>query len=418
MAVDDAEDDQLASMSTEDIVRASRLLDNEIRVLKDELQRTNLELESVKEKIKENQEKIKLNKQLPYLVGNIVEILEMNPEDEAEEDGANIDLDSQRKGKCVVLKTSTRQTIFLPVVGLVDPDKLKPGDLVGVNKDSYLILDTLPSEYDSRVKAMEVDEKPTEDYNDIGGLEKQIQELVEAIVLPMTHKDRFQKLGIRPPKGVLLYGPPGTGKTLMARACAAQTNATFLKLAGPQLVQMFIGDGAKLVRDAFQLAKEKAPCIIFIDEIDAIGTKRFDSEVSGDREVQRTMLELLNQLDGFSSDERIKVIAATNRADILDPALMRSGRLDRKIEFPHPSEEARARILQIHSRKMNVNPDVNFEELARSTDDFNGAQLKAVCVEAGMLALRRDATEVTHEDFNEGIVQVQAKKKSSLNYYA
>ncbi|CAM0913011.1 unnamed protein product [Alopecurus aequalis] len=418
MAVDDAEDDQLASMSAEDVVRATRLLDNEIRVLKDELQRTKLELETFKDKVKENQEKIKLNKQLPYLVGNIVEILEMNPEDEAEEDGANIDLDSQRKGKCVVLKTSTRQTIFLPVVGLVDPDTLKPGDLVGVNKDSYLILDTLPSEYDSRVKAMEVDEKPTEDYNDVGGLEKQIQELVEAIVLPMTHKDRFQKLGIRPPKGVLLYGPPGTGKTLMARACAAQTNATFLKLAGPQLVQMFIGDGAKLVRDAFQLAKEKAPCIIFIDEIDAIGTKRFDSEVSGDREVQRTMLELLNQLDGFSSDERIKVIAATNRADILDPALLRSGRLDRKIEFPHPSEEARARILQIHSRKMNVNPDVNFEELARSTDDFNGAQLKAVCVEAGMLALRRDATEVTHEDFNEGIIQVQAKKKSSLNYYA
>ncbi|KAE8706440.1 26S protease regulatory subunit 6A-like protein [Hibiscus syriacus] len=384
------EEDQLASMTTDDIVRASRLLDNEIRILKEEMQRTNLELDSYKEKIKENQEKIKLNKQLPYLVGNI-EILEMNPEDEAEEDGANIDLDSQRKGKCVVLKTSTRQTIFLPVVGLVDPDKLKPGDLVGVNKDSYLILDTLPSEYDSRVKAMEVDEKPTEDYNDIG---------------------------IRPPKGVLLYGPPGTGKTLMARACAAQTNATFLKLAGPQLVQMFIGDGAKLVRDAFQLAKEKSPCIIFIDEIDAIGTKRFDSEVSGDREVQRTMLELLNQLDGFSSDERIKVIAATNRADILDPALMRSGRLDRKIEFPHPTEEARARIFQIHSRKMNVHPDVNFEELARSTDDFNGAQLKAVCVEAGMLALRRDATEVNHEDFNEGIIQVQAKKKASLNYYA
>ncbi|CAN6451745.1 unnamed protein product [Victoria cruziana] len=232
------EEDQLASMPIEDIVRASRLLDNEIRVLKDEMQRTNLELDNLREKVKENQEKIKLNKQLPYLVGNIVEILEMNPEDEAEEDGANVDLDSQRKGKCVVLKTSTRQTIFLPVVGLVDPDKLKPGDLVGVNKDSYLILDTLPSEYDSRVKAMEVDEKPTEDYNDIGGLEKQIQELVEAIVLPMTHKERFQKLGVRPPKGVLLYGPPGTGKTLMARACAAQTNATFLKLAGPQLVQV------------------------------------------------------------------------------------------------------------------------------------------------------------------------------------
>eukprot|EP01018_Ginkgo_biloba_P025912 Gb_01340 [translate_table: standard] len=411
-------EDELSSMSTEELIRGARLLENENRILKDEVHRTTLDLDATREKIKENQEKIKLNKQLPYLVGNIVEILEMNPEEEAEEDGANVDLDSQRKGKCVVLKTSTRQTIFLPVVGLVDPDKLKPGDLVGVNKDSYLILDTLPSEYDSRVKAMEVDEKPTEDYNDIGGLEKQITELVEAIVLPMTHKERFEKLGVRPPKGVLLYGPPGTGKTLMARACAAQTNATFLKLAGPQLVQMFIGDGAKLVRDAFQLAKEKSPCIIFIDEVDAIGTKRFDSEVSGDREVQRTMLELLNQLDGFSSDDRIKVIAATNRADILDPALMRSGRLDRKIEFPHPTEDARARILQIHSRKMTVNPDVNYEELARSTDDFNGAQLKAVCVEAGMLALRRDATEVTHEDFNEGIIQVQAKKKASLNYYA
>lgn len=410
--------DELASMSTEDLIRGSRLLDQELRVLKEETTRLSLELEGVREKTKENQEKIKLNKQLPYLVGNVVEILDVSPEDEAEEDGANVDLDSQRKGKCVVLKTSTRQTIFLPVVGLVEPTTLKPGDLVGVNKDSYLILDTLPSEYDSRVKAMEVDEKPTEDYGDIGGLDKQIQELEEAIVLPMTHKERFQSLGIRPPKGVLLYGPPGTGKTLMARACAAQTDATYLKLAGPQLVQMFIGDGAKLVRDAFQLAKEKAPCIIFIDEVDAIGTKRFDSEVSGDREVQRTMLELLNQLDGFSSDDRIRVIAATNRADILDPALMRSGRLDRKIEFPHPTEDARARILQIHSRKMNVKPDVNFEELARSTDDFNGAQLKAVCVEAGMLALRRDANEVTHEDFNEGIIQVQAKKKASLNYYA
>lgn len=208
------------------------------------------------------------------------------------------------------------------------------------------------------------------------------------------------------------------GKTLIARACAAQTNATFMKLAGPQLVQALIGDGAKLVRDAFALAKEKAPCIIFIDEIDAIGTKRFGSEKAGDREVQRTMLELLNQLDGFGSDDNIKIIAATNRADILDPALMRSGRLDRKIEFPHPTEDARAKIMQIHARKMNVAPDVNFDELARSTDDFNAAQLKAICVEAGMLALRRDATEVNHEDFNEGIIAVQSKKKANLNYYA
>ena len=199
--------------------------------------------------------------------------------------------------------------------------------LQGVNKDSYLVLEKLPVEYDSRVKAMEVDERPTEQYGDIGGLDKQIQELIEAVVLPMTHKDRFVALGIQPPKGVLLYGPPGTGKTLLARACAAQTKSAFLKLAGPQLVQMFIGimtrksiisnfcdscfsffsgDGAKLVRDAFALAKEKQPAIIFIDELDAIGTKRFDSEKAGDREVQRTMLELLNQLDGFQPNHDIK----------------------------------------------------------------------------------------------------------------
>lgn len=418
---DDAEEqlpEEFSSMSADDILRRVRLLDNEIRVLKDESSRLGLEESGLKDKVKENKEKIKLNNQLPYLVGNVVEVLDIKPEEDELDDGANVDLDAQRQGKCVVLKTSTRQTIFLPVVGLVDPETMKPGDLVGVNKDSYLILDTLPAEYDSRVKAMEVDEKPSEDYSDVGGLDKQIQEMREAIVLPVTHAEKFKSLGIKPPKGVLLYGPPGTGKTLIARACAAQTNATFLKLAGPQLVQMFIGDGAKLVRDAFALAKEKSPCIIFIDEIDAIGTKRFDSELSGDREVQRTMLELLNQLDGFSSDENIKVIAATNRADVLDPALMRSGRLDRKIEFPHPSEDARAKILQIHSRKMNVSPDVNFDELARSSDDFNAAQLKAVCVEAGMLALRRDALEVNHEDFNEGIIQVQAKKKTNLKYYA
>lgn len=208
-----------------------------------------------------------------------------------------------------------------------------------------------------------------------------------------------------------MYGPPGTGKTLLARACAAQTDATFLKLAGPQLVQMFIGDGAKLVRDCFALAKEKAPAIIFIDELDAVGTKRFDSEKSGDREVQRTMLELLNQLDGFASDDRIKVLAATNRVDVLDPALLRSGRLDRKIEFPLPNEEARAQILKIHSRKMKVDPNVNWGELARSTDEFGGAMLKAVCVEAGMIALRMGKNKISHEHYVDAIAEVQAKKK-------
>lgn len=409
--------EEVLRMDTTDIIGRTRLLDSEVKIMRSEIMRISHELQSQKDKIKENVEKIKVNKTLPYLVSNVIELLDMDPQGE-EEEGANVDLDSQRKGKSAVIKTSTRQTYFLPVIGLVDHEKLTPGDLVGVNKDSYLILDTLPAEYDSRVKAMEVDERPTEQYSDVGGLDKQIQELIEAVVLPMTHKERFINLGIQPPKGVLLYGPPGTGKTLLARACAAQTKSTFLKLAGPQLVQMFIGDGAKLVRDAFALAKEKTPAIIFIDELDAIGTKRFDSEKAGDREVQRTMLELLNQLDGFSSSSQIKVIAATNRVDILDPALLRSGRLDRKIEFPHPNEEARARIMQIHSRKMNVSPDVNFEELARCTDDFNGAQCKAVCVEAGMIALRRETAQISHEDYMDAIMEVQAKKKANLVYFA
>ncbi|KAI9840536.1 MAG: 26S proteasome regulatory subunit 6A [Sclerophora amabilis] len=411
-------DEEILRSSTQDINVRRRLLENDLRIMRSEHQRLSHEKAAMNEKIKENLDKIENNRQLPYLVGNVVELLDMDPTAEAAEEGANIDLDATRVGKSAVIKTSTRQTIFLPLIGLVDADNLKPGDMIGVNKDSYLVLDTLPAEYDSRVKAMEVDEKPKEKYTDVGGLDKQIEELVEAVVWPMKEAERFKKIGIKAPKGALMYGPPGTGKTLLARACAAQTEATFLKLAGPQLVQMFIGDGAKLVRDAFALAKEKAPAIIFIDELDAIGTKRFDNEKSGDREVQRTMLELLNQLDGFASDDRVKVLAATNRVDVLDPALLRSGRLDRKIEFPLPNEEARASILQIHSRKMTVDDAVNWMELARSTDEFGGAQLKAVCVEAGMIALRLGRVKISHEHYVDAIAEVQSKKKEVVNFYA
>jgi 26S proteasome regulatory subunit T5 len=398
----------------------------------------------------------------------LLQILDNDDEEEDLDDTEAADAAVSRD-KCAVVKTTTRNTVFLPIIGLVRAEDLRPGDLVGVNKDSFIVLEKLPTEHDSRVKAMELDEKPTEDYTDIGGLDQQIQELIEAVVLPMTQADRFKKLGVSPPKGVLMHGPPGTGKTLLARACAKNTDAVFLKLAGPQLVQQYIGDGAKMVRDAFDLAKEKSKerggAIIFIDEIDAIGTKRHDSGATGDREVQRTMLELLNQLDGFDSNTTIKVIAATNRPDILDPALLRSvsclprscklaccalllsaapcecacvrvrvyvvmlvvlsrssvsqGRLDRKIELPHPNEKARAQIMRIHSKKMRYDKEeVNFDELARSTDDFNGAMMKAICVEAGMIALRRGADIIQHEDFVDGIGAVQMKKKKSLQYYA
>lgn len=416
---------------TSNELRQQRIsIENEIRIMESNIRNLEYQRKIQEEKVKDNVEKVKLNKTLPYLVSNVVEVLEL-PDEDQEEAAAGETKDAESKSavstsKSVVVKTTTRQTIFLPLPGLVDPDELKPGELVGCNKDSYLILEKLPNEYDSRVKAMEVDEKPQEEYQDIGGLEKQIEELIEAVVLPMREADRFKKVGILPPKGVLLHGPPGTGKTLLARACAKHTDAVFLKLAGPQLVQMFIGDGAKMVRDAFELAKEKGKdrggAIIFIDEIDAIGGKRGGDEKSGGREVQRTMLELLNQLDGFDATTQIKVIAATNRPDVLDPALLRSGRLDRKIELPHPTEDARAEIMKIHSRAMSYaktgNHAVNFEELARSTEDFNGAMLKAVCVEAGMLALRRESSELQHEDYVEGIAVVQAKKKTALQYYA
>ncbi|KAJ6235214.1 26s proteasome regulatory subunit 6a [Anaeramoeba flamelloides] len=415
--------EEILSMTNEELKSQIKVLDLNIRNLRSERTRLDSKIKKHQENIDDNTKKIDMRKKLPYLVSSIVElidpkeVLESKKKEKKEEEYGFTDLASGEE-MSVVIKTTTRQTIYLPVIGLVDPFKLHPGDLVGVNKDSYLILDLLPREYDTRVKAMELDEKPKETYNDIGGLDKQIRELMEAVVYPLTEKEKFQKIGIRPPKGCLLYGAPGTGKTLLARACAGQTQATFLKLAGPQLVQMYIGDGAKLVRDAFELAKEKAPTIIFIDELDAIGTKRFASERHGDREVQRTMLELLNQLDGFTSNDDIKVIAATNRVDILDPALLRSGRLDRKIEFPLPDESARKQILSIHSKKMTVSESVNFDELSRCTRDFNGAMLKSVCVEAGMNALNRDAMEIEHEDFMQGIDNVKAKKTKSLIYYA
>merc|ERR1719195_720341 len=389
------------------------------RILKREMQSVNYNINQQVKKIKENNEKIKLGKKLPYLISNVVEILKVDDLDKDKEsaDGGGMENAADKEKYAVVIKTTTRQTYFLPVVGLVDPKKLKPGDIVGVNKDSYLILDTLPTEYDSRIKAMEIDEKPKEDFTHIGGLNKQITELREAIVLPMTHADKFKKIGIEPPKGVLLYGPPGTGKTMIARATANATKAFFLKLAGPQLVQMFIGDGAKIVRDAFDLAKEKAPSIIFIDELDAIGSKRFGGDQAGGREVQRTMLELLSQLDGFGPVNQVKVVAATNRPDILDPALLRSGRIDRKIECPLPNQESRERIMRLHAARMNTDPDIKWQEIASITEEFNGAQCKAICVEAGMLALRRESTLIKHADLEEAVEVVKARKKQSHQYF-
>ena len=396
-----------------------KALESQTINFKSDYNKMKVDIKKFKARIKENKEKLKISTGLPHLISSISEIFDLEQIDNKDEgSGLKEDSKKNKQQKGVIIKTTTRSTIFLPVIGLVEPEELHPLELVGCNKDTYLIYEKLPNEYDSRVRVMELDTKPSEKYTDLGGVDKQIKELEEAIVLPIEKKHLFDAIGIQPPKGVLMYGPPGTGKTLMARAVAARAKATFLKLAGSQLVQQYIGDGAKMVRDAFKLAREKAPTIIFIDEIDAVGLKRSGVE-NGSREVQRTMLELLNQLDGFSSTDQVKIIAATNIPDVLDPALLRSGRLDRKIEFPMPNEEGRAKILEIHSRKMHYSEKtINFKEFARMTDDFNGAMLKAVCVEAGMIALRRGGAEVTHNDYVEGINQVKAKKKGKLYYYS
>ena len=411
---------EVQDLPIDQIKQKVKALEAQTSSLKGDINKMKVDIKKFNARIKENKSKLQITTGLPHLVSTISEIFDIeNMEQDDEGSGLKHSENTKKNSKGAIIKTSTRATIFLPSIGFVEPEELKPLELVGVNKDTYLIYEKLPTEYDSRVRVMELDTKPTEKYSDMGGVDKQIQELEEAIVLPLEKKHLFEAIGIKPPKGVLMFGPPGTGKTMLARAVAARVKATFLKLAGSQLVQAYIGDGAKMVRDAFALAREKAPTIVFIDEIDAVGLKRSGGDGHGGQEVQRTMLELLNQLDGFSSTDDVKVIAATNRADVLDPALLRSGRLDRKIEFPMPNEEGRAKILEIHSRKMHYNNKlVNFKEFARMTDDFNGAMLKAVCVEAGMIALRRGGTEVSHNDYVEGINQVKAKKKAKLYYYS
>ena len=411
--------EEVKDLPVDQIKQKIKSLEARTQYFRGEINKMKVDIKKFNAIIKENKSKLLLRTGLPHLVSTVAEIFDLESQEHEEGSGLEQNDLHKKSKKGAIIKTSTRNTIFLPVIGFVEPEELKPLELVGVDKDTYLIFEKLPAEYDSRVRVMELDTKPTEKYTDMGGVDKQIQELEEAIVFPLEKKHLFEAIGIKPPKGVLMYGPPGTGKTMLARAVAAKVKATFLKLAGSQLVQTYIGDGAKMVRDAFALAREKAPTIIFIDEIDAVGLKRSASNEHGGKEVQRTMLELLNQLDGFSSSDNVKVIAATNRADVLDPALLRSGRLDRKIEFPMSNEEGRAKILEIHSRKMHYNNKaIDFKEFARMTDDFNGAMLKAVCVEAGMIALRRGGAEVTHADYVEGINQVKAKKKAKLYYYS
>lgn len=297
----------------------------------------------------------------------------------------------------------------------IDMKDIKPALRVALRNDSYALHKILPSKVDPLVSLMMVEKVPDSTYEMVGGLTKQIKEIKEVIELPVKHPELFEALGIDQPKGVLLYGPPGTGKTLLARAVAHHTECTFIRVSGSELVQKYIGEGSRMVRELFVMAREHAPSIIFMDEIDSIGGARGDGgDSGGDSEVQRTMLELLNQLDGFEPTQNIKVIMATNRIDILDSALLRPGRIDRKIEFPAPNEKAREDILKIHSRKMNMTRGIDLKKVAQSMNGASGAEVKGVCTEAGMYALRERRVHVTQEDFEMAVSKVM-KKDSDKN---
>jgi proteasome regulatory subunit len=317
------------------------------------------------------------------------------------------------KGERVIVRASTNVEYVATTLRKVRESNLIPGTNVALNQRSFTIIVTLPAEIDPYVKGMELlDAPPDISYQDVGGLEDQIQEIREAVELPLLKPDLFKKIGIEPPKGALFYGPPGTGKTLLAKAVAHETNSTFIRVIGSELVQKFIGEGARLVREIFLLAKKKAPSIIFIDELDAIGSNRMEDATSGDREVNRTLMQLLSELDGFDNRGDVKFIGATNRIDTLDPAILRPGRFDRFIEFPLPNESAREAIFKIHFKNLNIENPLDLKRFIKLTEGGAGSNIKGICTEAGMSAIRRNSDTISNQDFLNAIKKVTIKDKT------
>lgn len=313
-----------------------------------------------------------------------------------------------------IISQSIGPEYYVPIMSFVDRSQLESGSTVLCHAKSMAVVGIMNDDTDPLLNVMKVEKAPKETYGDVGGLENQIQELKEAVELPLSHPEIYEDIGIKPPKGVILYGEPGTGKTLLVKAVAHETSATFLRLVGSELIQKYLGDGPKLVRELFKTAEENSPSIVFIDEIDAVGTKRYDSTSGGEKEIQRTMLELLNQLDGFDSHSNVKVIMATNRIETLDPALIRPGRIDRKIFFPLPDAKTLKKIMGIHTLKMNLDGEVDLDEICGGKDDLTGADTKAICTEAGLLALRERRMKVTMEDFRKAKEKTLHLKRGNI----
>ncbi len=365
------------------LMEQARRVEGEKRYVQSELERMQRELRRLKSEL----DRLKAP---PLIIGNIRDLLA---------DGR------------VVVKSSTGPDFVVNLAENVDVGKLEVGARVSLNKQTLAVMGLLPSSLDPIVTGAEVIDKPDASYGDIGGLEKQLVEVREAVEDPLLRPELYKKVGIEPPKGVLLVGPPGTGKTLIAKAVARNTNAAFIRLVGSELVQKYIGEGARLVRELFELARQKAPSIIFIDELDSVGAKRLDAATSGDREVQRTLMQLLAELDGFNPLGNVKIIAASNRPDILDDALLRPGRFDRIIKVPPPNADARAEIFRIHANKMNIDGSIDFDELAVRADGATGADIHAMCTEAGMFAIRENRDVVLPADFEKSISKVLGEEE-------
>jgi proteasome regulatory subunit len=314
-------------------------------------------------------------------------------------------------GEIYLRQMGNNQEYITTVSDELQPE-IKPGCKVAVN-NALSIVKVLEETYDSRVRVMELEESPDVTFELVGGLSSEIEEVREAVEYPLTKPEVFERIGVEPPKGILLFGPPGTGKTLVAKAVAHNAKATFIRMSGSELVHKFIGEGAQMVRELFTLARDRAPSIVFIDEIDAIGTTRTNDGTSGSAEVQRTLMQLLAEMDGFDNRGDVRIMAATNRVDMLDAALLRPGRFDRVIQVPLPDEKARLEILKIHTRRMTLDESIDLNTFANGTENFTGAQLQAICREAGMFAVRRDAWAVTSDDMHEAIIKVRRDEPRS-----
>jgi len=306
---------------------------------------------------------------------------------------------------------------YVRVLSTLNREDLKPNARVAIHRSSQAVVEILPADTDAAVSMMKMTERPDVKYSDIGGCDIQKQEIREAIELPLTHPELYSQIGIDPPRGVLLYGPPGTGKTMLAKAVANQTDANIIRMVGSEFVQKYLGEGPRMVRDVFRMAKENAPSIVFIDEIDAIATKRYDANTGADREVQRILIELLQQMDGFDQTVNVKVIMATNRADTLDPALLRPGRLDRKIEFPLPDRRQKRLVFQALTSKMNLSEEVDLEDFVSRPEKISCADISAITQEAGMQAVRKNRYVILPKDFEKAYKKVVKKRDTEFDFY-